>query len=775
MCDSSDDGDPGKTDFGHRVWAEPQPGPSRSTVSRQGYCGCCKVLYSNLDQHLSSLRHLDSVQGGESSNRPSTSDRSTLSLLERFLQDVQQYHPHRYSDPRPSHSDLPLVSDPPLPKAAVEEVCFPADDSGSLGNHSSQDASCLSANHKSWGCCSQSGKVQERLSLAVKEQETTPADGRRLSHIGAPPPESVTPPPRSPAPPSVHRKAHRKTNRRKTSDSSSSAGPKRCPPTPPPLDLGPSTDSGAGVGPGPRLPPVTESRPWLSWQRKRKETHKEAFSSDSSDLLQQTIEEVIQLCCYGIGSSHHQQEEPESIHLSLPSSMTTCSEEWDVVQGGATAPTPAQMEKQDFSHLLDVQVELEDHLYSQQLDSALFSLEAGTKQDQGFWTLPIEEVLPAPQNIPESFRGKSWVQIEKEDEEKVNTLVRQFREERFICYFDSESLARYGRRSQSSKKPGENVRVTPTKVLPLLEHDSDDITHVKRRRSFRPASRCQAVKVSRSTQTTPLVIPAVHPPAPKAPPTTTISDKNGAERTPNMQVWRRLPACYSNIVTPVQLHTSLVYLLCSPPDSTPTQAGGATPRRGRRRRRSPKWQTLKYKRLPVQVYEPRTNRILRKLPKSSLLYTGSAPSAPAHPCVRQLFRSLSPDLNSDRAPGQLNAEKCFQQSALSRESAQTAIVRRRRGSAQALGPPLGRRAGRYKDREDRTKPPPPRSRFRLQALPLQPRREGLRPACPGRKHLPSISHAPFGSHHGKGQRGRGYKRRGRSFCFFKPRYTRSFQ
>ncbi|RVE75554.1 hypothetical protein OJAV_G00017950 [Oryzias javanicus] len=750
MSDSSDDDDPRTTDFGNRVWAEPQPGPSRSTVSRQGYCGCCKVLYSNLDQHLSSLRHLDSVRASSSeSSNLSTSHRGTLTLLERFLQDVQQYHPHRYSDPRPSHTDLPLVSAPPLPKVEDEEILCPADEGGSLGSYSSHDASCQSDNYKDSGRHSQSGKVQERLSLSVKQQEVTAADRHGQSRRRAPPPEPVAPPSQYPAPPSVHRKAHRKTNRRKTSDSSSSPGPKRCP-----LNLQPSTGLGAGEGPAQRLPPVTESRPWLSWQRKRKETHKEAFSSGSSDLLQQTIEEVIQVCCYGISSTNYQQEEPESIHLSLPSSMASHSEEWDLgVQDGAATSTPVQtglMEKQDVSRLMDVQVQLEDRMYSQQLDSALLSLEGGTKQDEGFWTLPIEEVLPAPENIPESFRGKSWVQIEKEDEEKVDKLVQQFRQGRFICYFDTESLARYGRRSQSTKKPGENVRV---KVLSLLEHDSDDITYVKRRRPFRTASRCQVVKVSHSTQTTPLIIPAVHPPAPKVPPTTTTTDKNAAERTPNTQLWRRLPPCYSSIVTPVQPRTSLVYLLCSSQDSTPAPAGGS--RRNRRRRRSPNWQTLKYKRLPVQVYEPGTNRILKKFPKSS------APSVPAHPCVRQLFRSLSPDLNSDRPPGQLTSEGSFLQSALRRESDQTVIVRRRRGTAQALAPPLGSRAEQCKDRQERTNPPPSKSRFRLQSLPLTPRREGLRPACPGRRHPTPISHAPFGSHRGKGQRGRAYKRRGR--------------
>lgn len=126
-----------------------------------------------------------------------------------------------------------------------------------------------------------------------------------------------------------------------------------------------------------------------------------------------------------------------------------------VLQRGQTlsdtppSQTPVQVSKvveQDLSRLMDIQVDLADQVYSYQLDSALHSKRqagGGARQIEGFWTLPIEEVLPAPAHIPESFRGKTWAQIEQEDEEKVDKLVQQFRQQRFICYFDSESLARY--------------------------------------------------------------------------------------------------------------------------------------------------------------------------------------------------------------------------------------------------------------------------------------------------------------------------------------------
>lgn len=54
-------------------------------------------------QHLSSLRHLDSVQTssrGSTSVASTCSNQSRLTLLERFLLDVLQHHPHHYNDPR---------------------------------------------------------------------------------------------------------------------------------------------------------------------------------------------------------------------------------------------------------------------------------------------------------------------------------------------------------------------------------------------------------------------------------------------------------------------------------------------------------------------------------------------------------------------------------------------------------------------------------------------------------------------------------------------------
>ncbi|KAM6958002.1 uncharacterized protein LKV04_022140 [Tautogolabrus adspersus] len=327
-------------------------------------------------------------------------------------------------------------------------------------------------------------------------------------------------------------------------------------------------------GPGPRPWPALRAPALAELAEGEREAHKEeAFSSETSDPLEQTIEE---------------REETESFHFSIPVSTETQSDDWDSpLQRGPTlgyahpSYTPVQVsqtEGQDLSRLMDVQVQL-DQVYTYQLESALHNERQAlgmAGHDQGFWTLPIDEILPVPQHIPESFRGKTWAQVEQEDEDKVEQLVRQFRGEKFICYFDSESLARYGRGRLKKKGCVKAKEAVPNNdVLPLLDHEEGDSADNRRsrRRSFRVASRCQVVKVSHGTQTVRLVFPAVRQSASEAPPISKSdypANQDAAERTPEGQMWRCLPPAYSNIITPLQARTSVVYLLSSPSGPAPT-------------------------------------------------------------------------------------------------------------------------------------------------------------------------------------------------------------
>ncbi|NXC01259.1 ZDBF2 protein, partial [Orthonyx spaldingii] len=91
---------PASFSLDRRGQEHPQPGAS-AVQNRQGYCNCCHVHYSNLEQHIFSSQHRHFTTYCR--NRMGTS-----SLMERFLQDVLQHHPHRYHDSRPSYDDMPL-------------------------------------------------------------------------------------------------------------------------------------------------------------------------------------------------------------------------------------------------------------------------------------------------------------------------------------------------------------------------------------------------------------------------------------------------------------------------------------------------------------------------------------------------------------------------------------------------------------------------------------------------------------------------------------------
>ncbi|NXG74694.1 ZDBF2 protein, partial [Baryphthengus martii] len=95
-----------------RVQEQPRPGVS-TVQNRRGYCNCCHVHYSNLEQHVFSSQHRHFTTYCR--NRMGTS-----SLMERFLQDVLQHHPHRYHDNRPTYDDMPL----PVSPEAASTACL---------------------------------------------------------------------------------------------------------------------------------------------------------------------------------------------------------------------------------------------------------------------------------------------------------------------------------------------------------------------------------------------------------------------------------------------------------------------------------------------------------------------------------------------------------------------------------------------------------------------------------------------------------------------------
>ncbi|XP_058563601.1 DBF4-type zinc finger-containing protein 2 isoform X3 [Neofelis nebulosa] len=137
---------------------------------------------------------------------------------------------------------------------------------------------------------------------------------------------------------------------------------------------------------------------------------------------------------------------------------------------------------------------------------------------------PDEPVLEALPHVPPSFVGKTWSQIMREDDMKINALVKEFKEGRFHCYFDDDCETRKVKKKNLNK--GKKITWADvsqdTAAIQVFSDgddnaggisDTDDFSvaldkpshHPTAKRpyeqSWRVASRCQAVKVSHGTQT----------------------------------------------------------------------------------------------------------------------------------------------------------------------------------------------------------------------------------------------------------------------------------
>ncbi|NXM30493.1 ZDBF2 protein, partial [Oxyruncus cristatus] len=158
-------------------------GPGVSTVqNRQGYCNCCHVHYSNLEQHVFSSQHRHFTTYCR--NRTGTS-----SLMERFLQDVLQHHPHRYHDNRPTYDDMPL----PITLEAPRISCLSPAEIQKKKNSDKQQISSkgkesIGEIHSSVPCLSREGTKKTSVTQAVfqkleRAQEHVPGISQQSTGI----------------------------------------------------------------------------------------------------------------------------------------------------------------------------------------------------------------------------------------------------------------------------------------------------------------------------------------------------------------------------------------------------------------------------------------------------------------------------------------------------------------------------------------------------------------------------------------------------------------
>ncbi|XP_043549260.1 DBF4-type zinc finger-containing protein 2 isoform X1 [Chiloscyllium plagiosum] len=351
---------------------------------------------------------------------------------------------------------------------------------------------------------------------------------------------------------------------------------------------------------------------------------------------------------------------------------STSSSEWDT--SVKVEKDCSRIANKDLELLTDTQITLEDRGYKTQLSSVLhFQPEECDKMEEENPAhtangVKVEQVETRPQPlegerklrslpyVPASFAGKTWSEIMAEDDLKVEALVKEFKEGRYLCYFDSESLANRGKKQRKKHQAGNKdpsqanskASAETARGLPQLQEGNDEAElepgpckpepgKKPGLRHCRLASRCQVVKVSHGTQTSEAGYPVVKKKSRRVeqePENVWAGGEAEAEERPGAKARLcsvRLPRAYSKIMSPVQPRT-VIYVLSSPDFASATRAAchegkrtskasddGASPAK------------YKYKKSPVRYYDPATNRIVK------------TPPGTHH--VRQLFRSLSPDIN----------------------------------------------------------------------------------------------------------------------------------
>ncbi|NXP50470.1 ZDBF2 protein, partial [Heliornis fulica] len=152
------------TSFSVHTRRQEHPGPGGSAVqNRHGYCNCCHVHYSNLEQHVLSSQHRHFTTYCRSRM-------GTTSLMERFLQDVLHHHPHGYHDIRPTYDDMPL----PVTPEAARIACLSPEEMKNKRNRerqiSSKDQESVGETSSSAPCLSHEGTKKTSVTQTLTQK-----------------------------------------------------------------------------------------------------------------------------------------------------------------------------------------------------------------------------------------------------------------------------------------------------------------------------------------------------------------------------------------------------------------------------------------------------------------------------------------------------------------------------------------------------------------------------------------------------------------------------
>ncbi|XP_033026000.1 DBF4-type zinc finger-containing protein 2 [Lacerta agilis] len=720
------------------------------TQNRQGYCNCCHVHYSNLEQHVYSTQHRHFATYCR--NRM-----GTTSLMERFLQDVLQHHPYRYHDNRPTYDDIPIGSSQLLPKnepllpvevlekeSAISKGEEPSTDSAftaesvwftSQRSHEEPKEApgpvTLLQTLEERGQVHSQGTSQQTIDISSSTRNHVAADGTPTeSSSHRTPLAAVNPLPclssisHSPPPPTLAKNMRHSVipdlasqNRCEQAKKSICDQDGLLTPNLSPVLHSPQSRT---VSHSQESPVCNQGNSLISGQVFLKQGGLQAqdetqisdfclrdtsnpvgtgnslsfqaasqFSGGKENQLSRNAEtsadEIMDDVILRYCSETHPKELPRRDEETNPCANILSLLDHNSVHGSdvsfdcdANAQSGAHLPEaavKNLELLKEVQVNLQDEKYGSQLSSILQnnSVQQAAEAEADVSVRHKEPVLPALPHVPPSFVGKTWSQIMYEDDMKIEALVRDFREGRFRCHFNSKSLANGAttrKKKEEEEEEGkinaiaaEELEAASDKGLPEFGSDfsnspaPSETQHIPetvrkpQKRTWRLASRCQVVKVSHGTQTSLLNYPIVKQKIIRR--DHEQPDQKGYfvwsenERTPTMKTRLcalKLPESYTKILNPLQPQTTVYVLSC--PEMKPSRGNGEdTPKTRRCYNSTDSKDSIryKYKQTSIKYYDPLTNRVLKTPPRS---VAGEKAKKASH--VRQLFRSLSLDANGKK-------------------------------------------------------------------------------------------------------------------------------
>ncbi|KAM8934634.1 DBF4-type zinc finger-containing protein 2 [Pelodytes ibericus] len=465
---------------------------------RQGYCSCCQVHYINLEKHLASDQHKQTLGCNRSRFNSSI-------LMERFLKDVHLYHPQNYQDARPTYDDIPevilLPTSPEQCSTSLLHLQKPEKEPAGREMYPENDQysykSCTFSTFTSkYNSKKQTFKQPYNDELKTGQSGT---DGQSQQHgtsntilttgqnalitsansIPHSSPYKTLYSCTQPTAKNIYSEAphpvlNKGTNKNTIPETKTCGMINKCP-YPDVASRGlqnsPLTYQGSymdltsvvsckkqgGIKSQGAIDSILRNHV-VDRHFKNSKLNKErgvCLYEEGKCTVNEVIEEVILKNCYGISSRTSEGKEEDSVSsLNVHSIIghtvgSSLSFDWDVpVQCDDSHSKPKVLKNLDT--LKEISVDLDED-YRSKLKSVLDACPI-KETIEDLKAESEEEVILALPHVPPSFVGKTWSQVKYEDDLKIEALVKQFRKGRFHCYFENGKPDRKSKRRLKSEE-----------------------------------------------------------------------------------------------------------------------------------------------------------------------------------------------------------------------------------------------------------------------------------------------------------------------------------